>query len=333
MVSPDIDLELIKKQDLFANLKKEEIEFIINNSSTLVLKEKEQLFSSGEKAAHFYILKHGEIRVYKKINDTHEGETAKFTAGDTIGDFDFARGADYDAWAEAAQNAELIMFPGSGVTMDTLSQKEPAMVCSIMLNAIVMMTGRIKQTNRLIFNNMSWVQDLHRRAYEDSGTGLWKQTLIADEIIGALTNPSALIMIKPDRFKILVDSRGHAIGDEAMIRIALILKNITRVRGHGWALRLKSNETGIIFNNCSAVMAEETAKTLAREIAAMEPAPAKDGLEEFKFSATISWTIWPLDDPDWESLYEGNYANLLYHWKKGGERIVRYTAEKTRVNK
>jgi len=321
----NIDLALIKKQDLFASLKKEEIDFVISNSSALNLTKKELLFSSGEKASHFYILKSGEIRVFKKIDDSHEGEMARFTAGDTIGDFDFARGADYDAWAEADGGAQLIMFPGAGLTMDMLTEKAPAIVCSIMINAIVMMTGRIKKTNRLIFDNMSWVQDLHRRAYEDAGTGLWKHTLIADEIVGALKNPSALIMVKPDRFKVLVDSRGHSIGDEAMIRIALILKNVARANGNGWALRLKSNETGIIFNNCNAEKAEKVANILAKEIKAMEPSPALEGLQAFNFSATISWTIWPLDNPDWNSLYEGNYASLLNNWKGGGERVIHYS--------
>jgi len=330
MTAQNIDLELLKKQDIFANFKKEEIDFIISFSSTLNLSKKELLFTSGEKAAHFYILKSGEIRVFKKFDDNQEGETARFTAGDTIGDFDFARGADYDAWAEAAQDAQLIVFPGIDLTMEMLTQKEPALVCSIMLNAIVMMTGRIKKTNRLIIDNMSWVQDLHRRAYEDAGTGLWKQTLIADEITGALVNPSALIMVKPDRFKILVDSRGHAYGDEAMTKIALILKNTARLIGNGWALRFKSNETGIIFNNCDAAKTEEIATKLAGEIAAMEPAPAKDDLEEFHYSATITWTIWPLDDPDWDSLFEGNYASLLSNWKDGGDRIIHYIKGKAK---
>jgi diguanylate cyclase (GGDEF)-like protein len=192
-----------------------------------------------------------------------------------------------------------------------------------------MMTSRIKSTNRLILDNMSWVQNLHKRAYEDAGTGLWKQTIINDEIIGSLQNPAALIMLKPDRFKILVDSRGHNTGDEAMIRIALILKNVCRHISHnkceGWPLRFKSNEVGLIFNHCSAAQAEAIAKQLAVEIAEMEHAPAVNEIPEFHFSATISWCIWPQDDPEWDSLLQGNYANLLDTWKAGGNTITHYS--------
>jgi diguanylate cyclase (GGDEF)-like protein len=286
------------------------------------------LFSHGEAAKHFFILLDGAIRVFNTRSDGGEDEMARFTSGDTIGDFDFARGAEYDACAEAAEDSELIEFPGYGLTMDDLAREDPHTVCSILLNAIVMMTGRIKSIHKLTLKNMAWVQELHRRAYEDPGTGLWKQTLIADEIKGVLNNPSALIMLKPDRFKILVDSRGHSAGDEAMVRIALVLKNAARHNGHGWPMRFKSNEAGVIFNNCDSCTAEKIAGELLSAIAALEPVPAQDETPEFHFSATISWTVWPLDGADWEELFQGNYASLLDTWKSGGEKIVHYKMAK-----
>jgi len=324
MAEKTADSQYIKNTELFSGLPKNDIDFILAHSQTISLQKSKALFFSGEKAACFYILKSGEIRVFKKSDDEHEEETARFTSGDTIGDFDFARGAVYDAYAEAAEDSQLIVFPKSGSTIDSLASDAPDTVCNILLNAIIMMTGRIKATNKLLLENMSWVKDIHRRAYEDAGTGLWKQTLIADEIIGALKDPSALIMLKPDRFKILVDSRGHCIGDEAMIRIALILKNITRHLGHGWPLRLKSNETALIISSCGADQAESIAEQLASEIADMEPSPATDDFEEFVFSATVSWCVWPLDGSDWDALFQGNYANLLDTWKADGNKTVHF---------
>jgi len=328
-----VDLGIIQKQELFSRLKQNEIDFIISHTGFLELPKNTKLFSSGEKASCFYILREGEIRVFKKNDNGSEEEMAHFTSGDTIGDFDFARGACYDACAEAAADCQLITFPESGYTMESLAKKEPNTICSILLNAIIMMTGRIKATNKLVLDNMSWVQDLHRRAYEDAGTGLWKQTLIADEIVDALADPAALIMLKPDRFKILVDSRGHHAGDEAMIRIALILKNMTRLIGHSWALRLKSNEVALIINDCNAEQATEISRHIADEIAEMEPSPAitvekADGASQvfspFYFSATVSWCIWPIDGSDWDALFQGNYTNLLDTWKVYGDRIVHY---------
>jgi len=320
-----IDPELIQKVELFSSLKQNEIDFVIKHSALLNLSKSALLFSSGEKAAQFYILTNGEIRVFSKRDDGSEEELAHFTSGDTIGDFDFARGAEYDAYAEATMNSVLVVFPSAGSTMESLAREDTHSVCSILLNAIIMMTGRIKSTHKLILNNMSWVQELHRRAYEDAGTGLWKQILIKDEIINVLKDSAALIMLKPDRFKTLVDSRGHSAGDAAMIRIAIILKNITRQVGHGWALRFKSNEVGLIINNCDAKQAGEIAHELYEFVNDMDAVPPQDDIPEFNFSATISWAVWPQDGSDWETFFSGNYNSLLDNWKEGGNRVVHYT--------
>jgi len=325
MTSGNADLKSIKKQELFSNLSADEIDFISSHCGIINLEKNKPLFNSGEKAERFYILTSGDIRVLKRNGSGHEEQMAHFTSGDTIGDFDFARGAVYDASAEAAEDSALIVFPDLEYSIESLTQKNPNTVCSILLNAIIMMTGRIKSTRRLILENMPWVQELHRRAYEDPGTGLWKQTLIADEISSVLKEPSALIMLKPDRFKILVDSRGHSAGDEAMIRIAIILKNITRIMGHGWALRFKSNEVGLIFNNCRHEQAANIAEKLAEMICALDPVPPSGENPEFKFSATISWSLWPRDDPEWESFFSGTYSLLLDTWKANGNKIAHYS--------
>jgi diguanylate cyclase (GGDEF)-like protein len=324
MDAVNVDPALIQKVELFSSLEQNEIDFVVSHSGLINLAQNDLLFSSGEKAAQFYILTSGEIRVFNKKEDGSEEEMARFTAGDTIGDFDFARGAEYDAYAEAGEDSALIVFPRAGFTIDSLAREDPHSVCSILLSAINMMTGRIKSTHKLILNNMSWVQELHRRAYEDAGTGLWKQILINDEIINALNESAALIMLKPDRFKILVDSRGHSAGDEAMIRIAIILKNITRQIGHGWALRFKSNEVGIIINNYAAEQAEKIAHELFDSIRGMDAVPPQNDIPEFNFSATVSWAVWPNDDAEWETLFNGNYSSLLDNWKDGGNRIVHY---------
>jgi len=325
MSAANINSTLIREAELFSGLPKNDIDFVISRSDTLDLPKNELLFSSGEKASRFYILTGGEIRVFKPNSDGSEEEMARFTDGDAIGDFDFARGAEYDAYAEAAEDSRLIVFPGSGFTLDSLALEKPHTVCGILLNAVVMITGRIKSTRKLILQNMSWVQELHRRAYEDPGTGLWKQTLIDDEIRGVLKDPATLIMLKPDRFKTLVDSRGHSAGDEAMIKIAVILKNIVRRNGSGWALRFKSNETGLIITNCDDSNAEKIAGELADSIAAMEPVPAQGEIPEFSFSAAIVWSTWSKDSAEWEDLFKGSYASLLENWKDGGNRIIHYS--------
>jgi diguanylate cyclase (GGDEF)-like protein len=326
-VFPGVDPSPIQRTELFSTLLPKELEFIISRSGILQLRKGALLFSPEEKADHFYMLVQGSIRVYKPRSDGGEDEMARFAAGDSIGDFDFARGASYDACAEAMEDSMLIMFPGYGLSMDRLALEEPHTVSRILLSAIVMVTGRIKSTQKIIVENMSWVQELHRRAYEDPGTGLWKQSFLTDEINRILENPTALIMMKPDRFKTLVDSRGHGAGDEAMVRIAALLRNITRRAGRGWPLRFKSNEVGILINKCPPPMAEKLASDLRGAVTALAPLPAKDGVPAFSFGATVVYSLWPADGSSWEKLFQGTYDLLMKVWKAGGGTVLRLGKE------
>jgi diguanylate cyclase (GGDEF)-like protein len=323
-----VDPEAIKKISLFSLLPDEELQFVIDHSSVLQLRRGGRLFSENQKAHHVYTLTEGVIRVYRTRSDGSADELARFAAGDTIGDFDFARQASYDARAEAAEDSMLLMFPGFGLTLENFIYEAPQAVTRILLSSIIMLSSRITKTHQVIIDNLSWVQELQRRAYEDSGTGLWKQSFLNDEINRILTQPSALIMVKPDRFKALNDSRGHAAGDEAMVRIAMILKTFTRRTGRGWALRFKSNETGLFINNCTAATAKKIAQALGNAITNMKPVPAQGEIPAFNFSATITWTVWPDDGPVWDSLFQDTYTALLMFWRSGGNKVVHCTRRK-----
>jgi diguanylate cyclase (GGDEF)-like protein len=324
-----LDCKPILQTDLFSSLLKGEQAYVISRSGFFQLRKGGYLFTPGQKAEHFYILLEGALRVFKARADEGGGEDeiARFTTGDTIGDFDFARSGDYDAFAEAVEDSTLVMFPAFGLTMAQLALEAPHTISKILLGSIIMMTGRIKSTRKIVMENMSWVQELHRKAYEDPATGLWKQTFLTDEINRILEKPMALIMLKPDKFKILVDSRGHGAGDDAMVHIAMILRNIARRQGRGWPLRFKSNETGLLINQCNAVQAEAIAQAVSTAAGSLPPVPAREGIPAFSFTGSVSWGVWPQDNPSWDGFFQGVYSLLLSTWKNGGGRIARYSKE------
>ena len=319
----------IQKAELFNHLMKEELDYILDHCCIINLRSKAKLFSVGHKADRFYMLLEGAVLIYKTREDGGRDELARYADGDIIGDFDFARKAVYDANAEASEDSILIVFPAIGFDIEQIACEQPGIVCRILLNAIVMMTGRIKSTHSILLENVSWANELHRRAYEDPGTGLWKQTFVTDEINRILEEPMALIMLKPDHFKILVDSRGHEAGDKAMVKIALVLKSITRKFGRGWAVRFKSNETGLLVNRCNSEDAKKIVKELSAKIKSIKPVPAGEDFQEFTFSGTIAWSVWPEDCAVWEDIFAGTYSLLLETWKTtAGNKIVRFNNEK-----
>ena len=317
----------ITNAELFKNFLARETMFVVDHSCIINLRKKAKLFSIGQIADRFYVLLNGAIRIYKPRDDGGNDELARYAAGETIGDFEFARKAEYDANAEAVEDSILVMFPAMGFSMDDFIAMEPYIVSRILLNSIIMMTGRIKSTQNILLENLSWVNELHRRAYEDPSTGLWKQTFVTDEINRILEEPMALIMLKPDRFKILVDSRGHEAGDNAMVKIAMILKTFTRKIGRGWAIRFKSNETGLLINKCTRQMAEKVAKELNSAISGMEAIPAQGDIPVFSFSGTIAWSVWPEDSSIWDPLFQGTYSMLLDTWKSGGGGTINHFKE------
>jgi GGDEF domain-containing protein len=319
-----MDPSPIQGAELFSTLLNKEAEYVISRSGMLQLRRGGRLFSPGERALHFFMLLEGVIRVYKFRGDGGEEEMARFAAGDTIGDFDFARGAAYDAFAEALEDSVLIMFPGYGLSMENFALEEPLTISRILLSSIVMTTGRIKSTRRVIGERF---QEFQRRIYEDPGTGLWKQSFLADEINRILEEPAALIMLKPDRFKALVDSRGHGAGDEAMVRIAAILKNMSRRLERSWPLRFKSNETGLLVNKCGPRQAEKAAWDLYRAVASLEPVPPQEEIPEFSFTAAVSYAVWTGGRESWEDVFQGTYALLMDTWRAGGNRVARFQKE------
>ncbi|MDR0513289.1 MAG: cyclic nucleotide-binding domain-containing protein [Treponema sp.] len=323
------DLYEITKSDLFSTLLPDEKLAVANWAEVITLKKGKTLFCSGDEAKHLYLLREGLIRIFKRSDDGKNEEIARFAPGDNIGDFDFARGAQYDAHAEALEDSKLVMFPASNLTMNALALQMPQVFSRLVLNFTAMVASRIKSTRKLMMENMTWVQELYRKAYEDPGTGLWNQTFMVDEIGKLLDAPVALIMIKPDRFKILVDALGHGAGDKAMVKIARILKSATRKLKRGWALRFKSNETGLLINKCNAAQAQMLSLSLSKAIACLPPVSMKDaydghGGQDFCFSASIAWGIWPNDNEKWTSFFETTYDLLLDTWKSGGNKIVRY---------
>ena len=61
---------------------------------------------------------------------------------------------------------------------------------------------------------------------------------------------------------------------------------------------------------------------LHEAVAALPPIRLKD--EDFFFSGSIAWGVWPKDNKSWDSLFEGTYKLLMNTWKEGGNKIVRY---------
>ena len=314
-------LALLKKAELFSNLLDDDLSYVADRVDLITLSSGQLLFSHGEKANRFFIVRSGEVGIYRAEERGPEREMARYVAGDVIGDFDFAIGSALDATARADSAAELVAFPRGGMGMQDLAKEKPDAASRILLRSLSMISSRLRSTQRLISENSPWVRELRRQIYTDSGTGLWSRAFLDEELHRNLETPTAVVMVKPDRFKELNDAHGHSAGDEAMALLSGILVGETERLGRGWALRLRSNETAVVVPNCRADEATAVARRLSSCIAVMD-VPAAHGTG-FTFTSSLALAIWPEDGQDWKRLVDDSYGILMKAWSEGGNRLYR----------
>lgn len=310
---------LLRKAELFSSMGDEDLAFAASRSDLVALGPGELLFEKGERARRFYIVRAGAIDVFRAEPGGSERAMARYIAGDAIGDFDFAVGSILDASARADGQAELVAFPGGAKDMRDLAAERPQAAARILLRSLSMISSRLRSTQRSISANSPLVRELRRQIYTDPGTGLWSRAFLDEELRRELPRPTALVMIKPDRFKELIELAGHSAGDEAMALLAALLSAEVQGLGRGWAFRLRSNETAVVVPNCDRPEAEAVAGRLAAAIAAMVlPLP---GGSAFSFTSSMALGLWPEDGEDWSELFEAANVELLRAWREGGNRL------------
>jgi len=321
-------IRLLRGAELFATLLDDDLAFVASRSETLMLTDGARLFDSGGPAERFYIVRSGEVAVSRPV-DGRELELARFAPGDVVADFDFAAGSKHDANARAIGAVEVLAFPAEGITLETLALEKPDTSARILLRSLAMVAGRIRSSRKLIAENSPWVRELRRRVHVDAPTGLWNRTWFDEELATKLEGKAAFVLLKPDRFKALVDANGHGAGDLAMARIAARLQAAARGLASAWALRLRSNETAFIAPAADSSAAIELARRIAADLASI-PLDDLNGGEAFPLSLSVAVALWPDDGRDARALLDRAREVLLMAWEDGGRRIYRVKPARSR---
>jgi diguanylate cyclase (GGDEF) domain len=310
---------LLKRAELFSGLIDEDLAFVADRIELVDLAKGQALFSQGEKARRFFIVRTGQVGIYRDDEAGIEREIARYIDGDVLGDFDFAVGSSFDASARACEDAKILAFPSGGLSMQDLASQRPDASARIILRSLSMISSRLRTTQRLISENSPWVRELRRQIYTDASTGLWSRAFLDEELPKSVEAPTAIIMLKPDKFKELNDAHGHGAGDEAMSLIAGILVGVVEGARRGWAIRLRSNETALVLPRCAGDEAAGIARELAARVAELElPCARGSG---FRFTSSLSLSLWPEDRADWKRLVADGYGLLTRAWEDGGDRL------------
>jgi diguanylate cyclase (GGDEF)-like protein len=165
-------------------------------------------------------------------------------------------------------------------------------------------------------------------AHHDALTGLPNRILLNDRITSELAHArrqqtnAALLFLDLDRFKIINDSLGHAVGDQLLRVIARRLNNC--VRDEDTVARLGGDEFMILLPRISG---SADAGRIAKKIIECLVDPISCNGHELHITTSIGISIYPYDGADAETLIKHADISMYRAKELGRNKAVYYTAE------
>ena len=168
---------------------------------------------------------------------------------------------------------------------------------------------------------------IERLAYFDTLTGLPNRTLMNDRIIQAIAQARrenrqvGVFFLDLDRFKLINDTQGHAVGDLVLRSVAQRLKKIIR-RGDTFA-RLSGDEFVIIQADPNH---DPNFTIMGRRILETLDQPFQIDSREFFTTASVGIAIYPIDGDDPETLLK-SADTAMYVAKSRGRNNMQFFSE------
>ena len=167
-------------------------------------------------------------------------------------------------------------------------------------------------------------EQVHRQANFDALTDLPNRTLFFDRLSAAIVGARrekqqvALLFIDLDRFKVVNDTLGHAIGDRLLEQVAVRLAKC--VREVDTVARLGGDEFTTILRGISR--GEDVAHVAEKIIESLSEPFWLDGNETF-IGASVGITIFPSDADDANTMLR-NADMAMYRAKEAGRNVYRF---------
>jgi len=165
-------------------------------------------------------------------------------------------------------------------------------------------------------------------AHHDGLTGLPNRTLLNDRITKSLAHARreqsimGLLFLDLDRFKIINDSLGHAVGDQLLRVISRRLKNC--LREEDTVARLGGDEFMVLLPNISG---SSDAGRIGNKIIESLVRPISCNGHELHITTSIGISMFPYDGADAETLLKSADISMYRAKELGRNKLVYYTAE------
>jgi diguanylate cyclase (GGDEF)-like protein len=193
-------------------------------------------------------------------------------------------------------------------------------------------TRELEDANALLEQSKEQAESVASRmeyhAHHDALTGLPNRILLNDRITSELAHArrqqtnAALLFLDLDRFKIINDSLGHAIGDQLLRVIARRLNSC--VREEDTVARLGGDEFMVLLPRISG---SADAGRIAKKIIESLVDPISCNGHELHITTSIGISIFPYDGTDAETLIKHADISMYRAKELGRNKAVYYTAE------
>jgi diguanylate cyclase (GGDEF)-like protein len=312
---------LLERSSLFSDLSSSDLDTIASYCRYRKFEEGEVVFSEGSHGEELFIIQKGEVLITKH-RDEHDIDIARFITGETFGELELLDEAPRTTSATAVQPTLLLQFPAGGHQFRNLLQRHAPLLAPVLHKLLAMIAERIRSTNRLISENAPWVQGLRRQLHSDKLTGLHNRTYLEEdfgELLPSQGEGTALVMVKPDRFKHINDRFGHEAGDRVLRALAHLLN--AEIGGDGIVARYRGDEFAVILPAAGLEQARARAASLAGSVHALDlhdviGAPAEP------ITVSIGIALYPRDGQNHLDLIQSGFELMFRARERGGNRVL-----------
>jgi diguanylate cyclase (GGDEF)-like protein len=193
-------------------------------------------------------------------------------------------------------------------------------------------TEELESANRMLEAAKEQAESVAKRmeyhAHHDALTGLPNRALLKDRVNTALSRAHreqcmmALLFLDLDRFKIINDSLGHAIGDQILRVVARRLVNC--IRTEDTVARLGGDEFMVLL---PAISGSSDAGRIGAKIIDVLTKPVSCHGHELHITTSIGISIFPFDGADTDTLMKNADISMYRAKVLGRNKVVYYTAE------
>jgi diguanylate cyclase (GGDEF)-like protein len=313
---------LLSRTKLFASCSPKMIEQIAEFCSLFAFSRGSIVFKKDEPGNYFYIVKSGEISVTYRTENRQEREIARYSEGDSFGEVDMLMNTQRNADARAAEESELLRFPGREKNLQDLLRAYPPTGAQLLCLFMQTTSARIRKSNALLKENSPWVQEMRAQVYGDKLTGLYNKTFLEEKLPSCLKDPAhpvSLLMIKPDNFKEINDAFGHEGGDQALVAIGSALSQY--IPSNAVVIRFMGNEIACLFPDTDRAKSVRIAGDITRILGSLDLSAITEG-KSLKLSVSIGIALFPEHARTAADLIARAHELPLIGRERGGNKIL-----------